>query len=449
MIQLSRNAILIAAAIWMLSCVAAYFLGLDNGRGSAIPIATVQTPAETSAPAARRTSGHFDPGLPASGSDSASSSTPVAIRRPGENPTHTFSEKKRIDPTQALLRAMSLGDPETQSTMLESAAARMTVDDIFVSLESLVKTPASPQRGKAMAAVLYRWGQLDPLAALTYAADESEPALRRELKGEVIEAWGSANPTEALAYVTENPDGMIEKGNLSKLFTGVGHAPPEMALAFLSSADATQYGPHMRATISKLYALYPQDVVNWSAELPEGPLRNLALSRTVEQWARYDPETAKEWLEKEANPENQLAGRIELGESWAQVDPQAAVDWFKNLPDDEQNPHIMNRIFKKWMQFEPENAATWLSQQTPGPQLDTSIQQYIKYVTPADPAIAMEWTASLSNPAVRQREMKTVATNWVRRDPAAALEFLEQSDIPGRKSLIASAQKRLGQKARR
>lgn len=446
MIRLSHSALGIAAAIWLLSCVAAYFIGLDNGRGSAMPVATDPTPTpENTSPTARSSSYDGDLGLPASWSETASTPSPASILRPGASTTRS-SGAKRVEPTQALLRAMAVADPETQSTLLESAAARMTVDDVFSSLESLVKTPAGPQRGKAMAAVLYRWGQLDPLAALTYAAEEPEPALRRNLKGEVLEAWGSANPSEALAYVQENPDGLVEKTGLTKLFQGVGRAPPEIALAFLSTADAGKYGTHMRAAISRLYALYPQDVVNWSAELPEGPLRNLALSRTVEQWARYDPETAKAWLEKEADPQNRLAGRIELGESWAQVDPQAAVDWFQDLPQDEQNPHIMRRIFGKWMQFEPENAATWLSRQTPSPELDSSIQQYIKYVTPADHQIAMDWTASLSNPAIRQREMRTIADSWVRRDPAAALDFLETSDIPGRKSLIASAQKRMGKK---
>ncbi len=307
--------------------------------------------------------------------------------------------------------------------------------EMLARVDRLLAEPASPRRDERLTRELSRLARVDPRLALERASGIGGVKLRNDALERVIYSWGRSNPAEAWEWVKNSPnDGTLPSDRVDLLFAGLSRGKPEAALAFLS-AHADELGPHRDHAVAALDEIYSRGghdaMQSWIGTLPEGRMRDVAVNRFIDQWARYDPAAAKTWMENQNIPAANLgSARVELAESWARVRPQEAVAWVETLPEKERSRELYDAVFRRWIQYDRNGAAQWLADQPPSPTLDRPIERYTWQVMDLDPQNTMSWAETVTDKNRRFRLMTEVADRWGRRDPQGLANYVAGQNLP-------------------
>lgn len=84
---------------------------------------------------------------------------------------------------------------------------------------------------------------------------------------------------------------------------------------------------------------------------------------------------------------------------------------------------LFTRLYQ-WAGRDPESAGLWLKVQTPSPQLDQAARGYLQAVASENPAAAVLWAATISQPGERVRSSADHYAAWHARQPAEAESWL-------------------------
>jgi len=308
----------------------------------------------------------------------------------------------------------------------------MNLDEVKAAVEALEKLDASPSQVEALKAVLERWAELDPFEAMQYASGIDAPKRRHDAKLSVLRGWGGSDPAAALAHIEENPHDTDMAEAKEAIFDGLSKGDIGVAFQFLESVNTpdTRYAHEAYYAVQELFLRSDQKVIDWVGNLAPGALRDRAIWSLMDEWARYDPESARTWLEGQDGQAHKHEARVELGESWARVDPEAALDWASGIDADPRSvSSVRERIFTRWLQYDLESAARYLVSQDPAPELDHAFELYVGRARHYDPEATMAWAESITDPSRRVRAMQQVASIWRDRDREAFDAYLQDSGL--------------------
>jgi hypothetical protein len=337
-------------------------------------------------------------------------------------------------------RAAKFGSaaPDAKQAQQDEEDGRLTLEtDTLADLNpeeefnALMTQPASPARNRALVRLFARWAELDGKNALLKSQTIAEPLLRYEAREAALRHWGMVQPAEAWAHAEADRGLTLPDDRFSAILRGLGKSDPATALAFFQNHKDGAILENIGDAVNAFDTLYQRgghaQMVAWTESLPAGKLREGAMNRIIDQWARYDPKLAKQWMEKmlPANPAAIGPARVELAESWARVNPQQALDWVGSLPAKEQDGVYYDRIFRRWLDLDRDAAAAQLANLPPSPALDRSIERYSYEIASRDPAATMPWAASITDEKRRWRAIERVAGYWRKKDPQGLANFVQ------------------------
>lgn len=362
---------------------------------------------------------------------------------------HAFRSKHEVGslretPHQESSKLPSLSEQNSQKSTIHSNGP---TDDSSESSETSPKTPSDPATGfarakslplgplrnQAMLEALATWALRDGEAALAAANDVPEVLLRHQLKNTALRSWATVDPKSAYKTALSNVNGDLPENRMSSVFEGIGKADIPTALAFFERYSNGQLMPYGYESISAFDQLYQRGghdlMVPWVEKLKDGKMKDGAVNRIIDQWARYDPAASLKWMDSmlRQNPENTIAARIELTESWARVNPLEAIDYVNNLPANQQDKAYFERIYKRWLEADQRAAADFLANQPPSPALDKPFERYAYEVMYKNPAETMPWVESISDPARRWKATERVAEAWRTKDPNGLTAYVTNS----------------------
>ena len=303
------------------------------------------------------------------------------------------------------------------------------------ALQTLLTQPPSPLRSEAIKTLIGQWAQVDGPAAVAAAGTFTEPALRFSLRETAFNHWAQIDPESAWAYATLNPQRDLPAERFGHILRGLGGAPIATALAFLMQHPQQELGESMDAVSSALDQLYQRgghaQILPWIERLAEGPLKDAATNRLIDQWARYEPAAAARWMEAQGNlkSNNMIGARKELAASWAGVNPLQALDYFNNLSADQRQDTYYESIFNRWLDSDKTAAAAYLADLPSSPALDRPIEQYAYNVMKQNPELTMPWVESISDPRRRWKAITRVAAVWKSQNPAALAAYVQGADF--------------------
>jgi hypothetical protein len=350
-----------------------------------------------------------------------------------------------LPPVQTLAGLMVPGSPRTAEQALASERQRasddgapddegdlpkdLTSDDCRRRFASIALMPPGRERNMEYYRLISQWARIDGEAALGAAAGIDEPKLRYELRESALRNWARGNPEAAYDFARRNPNKDLPDNRMELVFDGLGRSHPEKALAFFDAhrADLEKQGDRASMVFDELYERGGHDqLVAWAERQPAGKMRDMALNRIIDRWARYDPAAARDWMDRSVtNKENLGPARVELAESWARVNPSDALNWVSSLPKDQQDKEYYSRIYGRWIQYDRNAAAQYLASQPPGPHLDRPIERYTYEVMGQNPADTMPWAESINDEGRRWRAIERVADQWRRKDPDALQKYVQ------------------------
>jgi len=345
-------------------------------------------------------------------------------------------------------RATTAARSSEEDDVLRLTGQERSNFDPEAEFASVMSQPPGPLRNRSLRDLFEKWGEVDGEGALAKARTIQEPLLRYELREATLRHWAMADPEKAWAHALANKDGELPDDRLQTVLQGVARGDIQAALQFFENhgakGDLKGYMDGAIYAFDKLYQRGGHDqLVGWVEALPASKMRDGALNRIVDQWARYDPEQAKVWMDKmiAGNKENTAAARLELAESWARVNPNKALEWVNSLPAGERNGDYFEAIYRRWLDYDQTGAAQFLASQPPSPQLDRAFERYASEVAGRNPAETIAWSESITDERRRWRSIERVAEVWRQKDPQGLANYVNSrnfSEVQRRTLLGAS-----------
>lgn len=406
-----KRSLLIPAAAWAVSLVLAFVAGR-----SLTPVA-----------------GKSDRGSAATGNSGKvsrlASNLPASGIKPGATPSSKSSAKSAdfakdlksaLEDTDLIQRGMRLLklleglNPNNLETVL--GAFNELDGDSFENLE-------------AYRFLIYAWSRFDPKAAMGYAIE------KLGIRGTFVAQPAMAN------WVRTDADGALAwakglSGNQSQFAVGgvlyqLASIDPAEAAKRLGTIEGAASNQRYAEMIAGQYARKdPTAAAAWAQTLTDAGAQREAMDRIAREWAEKDPAAAAEWV-------RQGAANFEMGDAarrvatqMAQQNPSQAIGWANQLPQGDERTSAVAAAVGEWASKDPNAAGNWLNNNvSAGPEGDRIISTFARNIATQDPAAAIQWAGSISDPNYRARATVDLGRDWYRRDQAAAEEWLKTAPL--------------------
>jgi hypothetical protein len=341
-------------------------------------------------------------------------------------------EREQAERLAALHRAISSGTMNQKQ--IKAAMQDIAPEDVEAALAAIADMEWGPNADALFQGLMSRWGQLEPVSALEYAASIDSRLTRNAAVKNALLSWASADPDAAFAWLSSDPDvpGDAIKSSLRPFFSMMAKKDPGWAFDHIWDL------PNPQLQRSAVYSVIGRmskksDPVAMSAlfnQVSDGNHRQLLAEAMISTWTPYQPELAAEWTEALRGSEAYKPAVDRLISSWGQNAPEAAGDWIMALDEPKLRRSELNRLTAAWIKADPAATSEWLGQYPPSWETDPAAGTLVRATMKADPANAMTWAASITTTRMRKQTMYQVATHWMRQDPASATAYILASDMP-------------------
>ena len=292
----------------------------------------------------------------------------------------------------------------------------------------------------------YAWGAVGGTDAIMFGVDTVEPDMQPALSG-----WASSDPQKAIEWFEaldmENDSSFdpllkdrkmkaedLKNHLLGGLVQGLSNSDPDLAIDYvkevIDSGNRVGYRL-MHAPISAMIQTNsPSEAAQWAAQLDEGEIRNQAMSRTADNYAKKDFEAAKEWAESFGSDSGVERVIDPVTRNWASKDPEAALEWVSTLPEGNAQHSGTSAALHQWAEKDPTAASNYLAEMPESDMGNAAIAGFSNRLVWENPQAAMTWASSISgNDQFRNEVMARVGRSWQRKDPKGAAQW--SADNPG------------------
>lgn len=288
-------------------------------------------------------------------------------------------------------------------------------------------------RLKKLSAVGEKISAADIPAALTAAAALGELRERAVFRDAVVKRWSDVSPLAALDYVAQQP----ESRNKLELIRVVATACAKEDLARAAAAVVAMKPGRARVEaigiVAEVWA--KSDVratLAWANSLPVGAAREAALYNLRFIWVHSDPVSAADDVQTLPSGDTKNALLMNIAGEWASRDPQKAIAWARSLADSNEQQNVMAIIAESWADTRPIEAAEFARQLPVGFRSHATMAVLTRWAT-QDPAQAATWAGKLADDS-RQPDLTAVFNVWTAADPAAARLWVDKVE-PGLRDL--------------
>ncbi len=337
--------------------------------------------------------------------------------------SNSESDKAETEGPERLL-STAIGTLRFGGRMGEAEAFQMVEDlekaDLPNAFATAIGLPPTPSRDRLIDFLLDRWARIDPPSAFAACADafgsdrESFLArarmpllyLGREDPASAFAAW-----RKHYAPLDEAYDDSTEF-QLSGIFTNWARKDFETAFQEYLNLGGENAKYALRGLFD--HGNLDQRVRVLTLLEESGEVDALAEGRKtlVKRLARSgDHEQAIAWLDQQ-NLDAQIRAPLEEGiaEGWFPQAPGEAAAWLLSRSDDSNRGKRLAEITRDWADWEANAAGAWLGRMVEeyGPQSDKAIGRFAESIATKDPSTALEWLATITNDAERQKAAQLI-----------------------------------------
>lgn len=309
-------------------------------------------------------------------------------------------------------------------------------------------------------AVVKRWAEFSPLAALDYVNQQPESRDKLELVRVVTTACVKGNPANAASAVEAMKPGRakIEAAGI----VAEGWAKSDLRAALVWARGLPPGAVREAAWYNLRFIWVHSDPASASGDvqrLPSGDTKNALLMNIAGEWAAQDPEKAVAWARSLTDPNEQQNALAIIAESWADAHPEEAAEFARQLPV-EFRAHATIAVLTRWATQDPAMAATWAIK-LPDESRQHGLAEVLNVWTAADPAAARGWVEKVepglrdwaretyagavvewapesavrtafttADPQLRWQRVGNLLGRWWESDAMAARQWLEAADFP-------------------
>jgi hypothetical protein len=157
------------------------------------------------------------------------------------------------------------GDTAWKQALLGSASSVLSTTDHRAAVALAEKMHPGEAQTNLLRAVACSWVEIDPVAALGWAVNVKDAALREHLSASAFQSYALRDPSNAATWLVSN----VKSDLVAK----------EAALNILETWVTKN----------------PEAAAAWASQFPEGEARATAVKIVSRYWQQVDPATANAW----------------------------------------------------------------------------------------------------------------------------------------------------------
>lgn len=314
-------------------------------------------------------------------------------------------------------------------------------------------------RYDAIRAVARVWGDLDPLTALAHSASIEDSDLRRYFQTEALGQLAAIDLYSALAYINQQFSGSrSERESLTRAVANRAvRANPSGALdiARLVGGEAGEWLEV--SAMERLARDDPMAAFAFSERLPAGDHRRRLRETVARQYGQQTPDAALVWIQSFDPVPPDLVEGVLAGV--ARVDPMQAIDYLEAshlvsgrfgafsvlraamentaspkvspaeladrmlaIDDTRERERLLEQFTMAWSIEDEQASLDWMlgnHEQIGSRAYDWAAQRMSR----EDPTAAVHYSQQLP-PDVRDRWIRSVASNYASEDPVGAMDWM-------------------------
>jgi len=342
----------------------------------------------------------------------------------------------------AFRAALESGDP--YAMFGRQNLTKLNIEEVQQCLDMLASMEWGPQANMLLQGLMVQWAVKDPLTAIEYATSIGSRRARSTVMTSIMEVWSKQDPQSALSWLLNNArnDPVSVGTSIASVFRNLAARDAASALVQVwTLPDLSMRRTAIKSVVNTMAMTQREDVLAglYDTMVP-GPDRTMLAEAIVDNWSRYEPEKAGQWiLEKTMTPEDRSRTIDRLVTYWGYDRPQQAAEWVAQLPVSDLRRAELGKVTQMWAQDDLMAAASWVSQFPQSTQTDPAVQSIAMAYAKQDAATGISWAESISDIKLRSRTVQAIAAQWLRQNPAAAQDYIAQSTLLSpiiKKSLI-------------
>jgi len=388
------------ALLWIASALLTYWLGLEQGSGSAYPGPGKLALPDDNAVIAKKNAGMSQvtvkapPVLPSS--ELSDTDTMIAADPSGEE--ERISEPQTSDLQDRIKSSNPVVRLRAFSELLEDGSPQ----SIEQAKEIYEKLPEGPQRFSELRLLAFSWGQSDPESALEWS-NKLDGFDKRIGTGSVLDSWARYDSESAIAWAKENFEGE-DNPYYSAIISGMSENDLIGASELMTTLPyGRNRGRAASILVERTWQMGEDVAIHFADNLPEGSIQNFAFGEIAKKIAKDDLDRAVQWVEKMDESEVKVRVSEDVAERWAKDSPAEAAEWVSKMPEGEARSESMEEVVTQWARKDPIATAEWLNQFPSGELMDEPIQRFVREVARKDPDTALTWAQSITDEERRKK----------------------------------------------
>jgi predicted outer membrane protein len=290
--------------------------------------------------------------------------------------------------------------------------------------------------------------------ALAYYERIDSPQVRQAMAGLITAELIRVDPARALDWARSQDRGGRRLLEMSAL-TQIAGVDPALALQELSAIPRGDSRQMLSSVLSTVARVDPQLALGYLGDIVNAQDRQLAASSIINGWANVDPEAAMNWLISSDLPQAgslltqtgyaiigrdvdaaiRMLPRLDerTAEQWgtqiaatlaSQRSPEAALQFVERFRGKAGYEQMQSALVGSLAQSDIGRARELVERMAPGVARDRGIERLIMVEASQTPAQAAALLDSIGSEQVRAEAAGSLASQWIHRDPAAAMQWL-------------------------
>lgn len=242
-------------------------------------------------------------------------------------------------------------------------ASVLEEDEIGEALTVIEELP-EPARSEIGFAILYRWAQWDPLAAIGYARSDFDNIVLRTGIPKIVGIWAQYDAEAALEWYRSNREIVSEKA-LTHIFSAMAENDIEGAIASAIELGTEEEKLKVGSAWWGIASLVAVDslrvqIIGAIESIDEVNTRKGASRDLLSIWARTEPSEAAAWLDRQGYVGEGFDTAVV--QHWTDIDPKAAADWALARQERDRSPtdSPLAELVEGWIRDDPESAGAWI-----------------------------------------------------------------------------------------
>lgn len=240
------------------------------------------------------------------------------------------------------------------------------------------------------------------------------------LVSDIASRYSQTDPKKALAWAKELGSFAQQKSAYASIFASLANTSPDTAAAAFASVSDPAMRKEITGNLASTWACSDLAAAEkWANSLPAEE-KNRAMSSMANALVQSNPDQAQKFIEQlaqqntadfwKSNENKQVISRITA--QVADTDPRAAAKWIEKLPVGPAQDSGYASLVSTWAVYEPNAAGTWLSQMPAGETRNQATSNYVGVIAKTDPQGAYDWAVTIDDSAVRREAAKQALLQW-------------------------------------